>query len=197
MSQLKTDDQVQLSLKRKWQIALRRYVLDSNPSVSYAPYFGLPSLELRKWIEFQFKQHMQWSNFGQVWNLTQRVPTHLFDLREEHELEICWNFVNISIQDLKVNATTAVIELYATRQFFEKLYLSTGFEKCRKMADKLLEVESDASLIITPLETYIRENFDKITNFQGFDSEDFSRLNQGEDLQAILMEKAIIKKYGS
>jgi len=197
VEELKRDDEVQLKLKRKWQIALRRYVLDNNPSVNYAPYFGLPALELKHWIEVQFKQHMQWSNFGKVWNLTQKVPTQLFDLRNEKDLELCWNFINISIQDIKLDATTATVEMFATKQFFLNLYNTTGFEICKKMVDKLGSVELDSTTIIKPLESYIRVNLEKISNFQGFNSEDFSRLNQGEDIQTILMEKEIIKKYGS
>ena len=36
--------------KRKWQIALRRYVLDGNPSTRYAPYFGLDIKTLRRFL---------------------------------------------------------------------------------------------------------------------------------------------------
>jgi hypothetical protein len=42
--------------KRKWQIALRRYVIEKNNCITYAPYFGLDRENLRKWFEMQFEE---------------------------------------------------------------------------------------------------------------------------------------------
>ena len=56
--------------KRKWQIALRRYVLEKNKSSFYAPYFGLGIETFRKWIEVQFDSETNWENFSESWQLT-------------------------------------------------------------------------------------------------------------------------------
>ena len=52
--------------KRKWQIALRRYVIEQNRSSFYAPYFGLDIKSFRDWIEVQFDRGMNWDNFSKV-----------------------------------------------------------------------------------------------------------------------------------
>ena len=53
--------------KRKWQIALRRYVLEKNICVEYAPYFGLDIENMRKWFEYQFKDGIGWDDFAGKW----------------------------------------------------------------------------------------------------------------------------------
>ena len=59
--------------KRKWQIALRRYVLEGNPSTRYAPYFGLDINTLRNWFELQFVEPMSWENFGTKWQFEHHI----------------------------------------------------------------------------------------------------------------------------
>ena len=60
--------------KRKWQIAFRRYVLERNPSVFYAPYFGLDIDTLRKWLESQFMEGIDWDGFGKDWQFEHIIP---------------------------------------------------------------------------------------------------------------------------
>ncbi|MFL4236884.1 hypothetical protein P9433_24150, partial [Escherichia coli] len=67
--------------------------------MAYAPYFGLPATEFKSWIERQFENGMNWENFGSRWNLSQRVPTTLFDLSTDEHLRLCWHFTNTMAQD--------------------------------------------------------------------------------------------------
>ena len=53
--------------KRKWQIALRRYILNGLKCVDYASYFGIDSANFRKWIETHFDEDINWGNFSKVW----------------------------------------------------------------------------------------------------------------------------------
>lgn len=193
----RTDEVLQLTIKRKWQIALRRYILENNPSVSYAAYFGLPAVDLRKWIQLQFKEGMTWDNFGKAWNLSQKVPASLFNLREERDLTLCWHFINITVQEIKENPAVATLESFATKQYFRKLYETTGFEKFNEMCTRITQIETIDPASIKPLESFIRENQKRLEILREFDGEDFSRLNRGEDLHALITEKEIIRKYGS
>ena len=68
--------------KRKWQIALRRYVLEKNKSSQYARYFGLPIYMFRNWIELQFDESLNWDNFSTAWQFDHIVPIALFDLKK-------------------------------------------------------------------------------------------------------------------
>ncbi|HMK06931.1 MAG TPA: hypothetical protein VK476_05330 [Flavobacterium sp.] len=190
------EETAQQTLKRKWQIALRRYILEDNPSVNYAPYFGLPAFHLKKWIEIQFKANMNWENFGKAWSLTQKIPVYLFNLTDEKELALCWNFINIAVLDLHDTGGLANME-FAAKQFFADLLATTGHQKCKEMLDKIMQVEATHVKNVKPFESFIRERAEMIEMLGEFDSENFARVNRGEEIKAILMEKEIIKKYGS
>ena len=189
-------DEIQLKLKRKWQIALRRYIIDNNPSASYAPYFGLPSAKFKNWLELQFYAGMTWGNFGKTWNITQRVPSSLFDLTAEDELKLCWHYINISVQALAEPPSEAPQKLIATKIFFETMYAATAIVKCREMTDKIVEIEKIVQIDSQILLKFLRENQNLLKEVESFESDDFARLNKGEDMHTLLMEKEIIKKYG-
>ncbi len=191
------NDEAQLAIKRKWQIALRRYLLENNPAITYAPYFRLTSTEMKKWIEVQFHGEMNWDNFGKVWNLTQRVPAHLFNLLNEQDLSLCWHFINQTVQRVGENQITSTISLLGSKYFYTKLYESTQFPKCSEMILKITALEKSHSETLKASETFILENRAMINQFNELDGEDFLRLNKGTDLQSILLEKELIKKYGS
>lgn len=189
-------DEIQLKLKRKWQIALRRYIIDNNPSASYAPYFGLPSAKLKDWLELQFYAGMTWENFGKTWNITQRVPSSLFDLNAEDDLKLCWHYINISVQALAEPPSEASQKLLATKIFFETLYAATAIVKCREMTGKIEEIEKTVQIDSVELLKFLQANQSLLKEVENFESDDFARLNKGEDIHTLLMEKEIIKKYG-
>ncbi|MFI5132361.1 MAG: hypothetical protein ACHQFX_20330, partial [Chitinophagales bacterium] len=64
--------------KRKWQISLRRYVIDKSPCPLYAPYFGLDIENLRKWFEMQFSDNIAWGDFGKKWQFDHIIPVTYF-----------------------------------------------------------------------------------------------------------------------
>src|SRR6476620_5571737 len=90
-----TDGLIRAREKRKWQVALRRYVIEKNLSGPYAPYFGLGIEDFRSWIELQFTGAMTWENFGSTWQFEHIVPVAYFDFANDADLVICWNFLNI------------------------------------------------------------------------------------------------------
>src|SRR4051812_18265828 len=87
----------QFNDKRKWQIALRRYVLEQQMTSTYAPFFGLDISNFREWIQLQFINDMSWENFGKTWQLDHIVPVAYFDFQDLTDLKLCWNFLNIRV----------------------------------------------------------------------------------------------------
>lgn len=69
--------------KRKWQIALRRYVLERNVCVDYAPYFGLDIERMRHWFECQFPPGIGWTSLVNNGSLSMycRLPALIFQRR--------------------------------------------------------------------------------------------------------------------
>src|SRR5687767_12045954 len=84
--------------KRKWQINLRRYVIDQSPCPLYAPYFGLDIKNLRSWFEYQFTEDISWDDFGKKWQLDHVIPVTYFEHSQEDELKMCWNFTNLRVE---------------------------------------------------------------------------------------------------
>lgn len=57
-------------------------------------YFGCSVSELRQYIEQQFKEGMNWNNFGD-WHIDHIIPVSYFDFKEEKDFYIAWNYRNL------------------------------------------------------------------------------------------------------
>src|SRR5688500_18764886 len=87
-----TPELIKFREKRKWLVALRRYVVDGQPSFAYAPYFALNIKKLREWFEIQFDKEMSWNNFGEAWQFDHIIPVVYFNYSDKNDLKLCWNF---------------------------------------------------------------------------------------------------------
>jgi hypothetical protein len=132
--------------KRKWQVALRRYVLDGNPSAEYAAYFGLGIEQFRQWIALQFVGSMDWGNFGKAWQLDHIVPPAYFDFSLTEDL----NSVGIlSISGLPpricpiIPGKCPMLSLQSS--ISNQLYRQTGYRLCLHMVNKITQIETRAT----------------------------------------------------
>lgn len=50
---------------------------------------------LRQWVESKFMEGMSWDNYGEVWIVDHIVPARIFDLFNENDLALCWNYRNL------------------------------------------------------------------------------------------------------
>lgn len=192
-----TDSLLKFREKRKWQLSLRRYVLERNPCFAYAPYFGLDIENYRKWIELQFTGDLNWDNFGSAWQFDHIVPVGYFDFALPEDLKLCWNFINIRVEKIHLNkARGNRIDVLAVKPYFEKLYETTGFSLCNDMISKLGEIEVSNIVSEPPLESFIidrRAHFELLATLS---AEEFGQLNQGVAVSDILLEREILKKFG-
>lgn len=183
--------------KRKWQIALRRYILQNNQTSAYAPYFGLDIQGFRNWIELQFTEGLNWDNFGTAWQFDHIVPVAFFDFDHEQDLYLCWNFINIRVERLdeqnnKANKTALLV----VRNHFEDLFNKTSLYVCRQMVDRIQQMEASVSLYNPKQENFIKENKEKLQGLIGLTAGEMSLFNQGTSLKDILLQKEILKKFG-
>ena len=183
--------------KRKWQIALRRYILQNNQTSAYAPYFGLDIQGFRNWIELQFTEGLNWDNFGTAWQFDHIVPVAFFDFDHEQDLYLCWNFINIRVERLdeqnnKANKTALLV----VRNHFEDLFNKTSLHVCRQMVDRIQQMEASVSLYNPKQENFIKENKEKLQGLIGLTAGEMSLFNQGTSLKDILLQKEILKKFG-
>lgn len=183
--------------KRKWQIALRRYILEKAQSGNYARYFGLDIHFFREWIALQFKDDLCWENFADKWQFDHIVPVAYFDFTNEEDLLLCWNFINIRVERIEHNkAKGNRIDVMCVRTYFEDLYDRTKYPFCLRMLQKIKIIEANNIESNKELETFIIKNQLYFEQIALFDQADFQRLNQGASISNVLAEKEIVRKFG-
>lgn len=182
--------------KRKWQIALRRYVLEKNPCVYYAPYFGLDIKNLRKWFEYQFETGIGWNDFPKKWHFDHIIPVAYFDFSDKEELNLCWNFTNIRIEHFLKNKDRGNrLDVIAAKDYFLELYTKTNYSPCLKLLNKIDRIELQEIFRTEGQQAFIRENreyLDMIANYTAFE---FELLNSGRDINEIKKEIDFLKKF--
>lgn len=192
-----TDSLLKFREKRKWQLALRRYVLEKNISQAYAPYFGLDIESFRKWFELQFKDGLNWDNFGTAWQFEHIVPVAYFDFSDKEDLLLCWNFINIRVERLEANrARGNRVDIISVKPYFESLYEKTGYFLCARMIDKINRIQVSGIDPMPEMENFIIEQKDQLEKIAGLSQDEFTRLNQGTSLQDILLEREILRRFG-
>ncbi len=183
--------------KRRWQMALRRYVIEKNPSSAYAKYFGLDIEFFREWIAIQFKNGLSWDNFAEKWQFDHIVPVAYFDYSNEEDLLLCWNFINIRVEIIEKNkARGNRVDVMAVRTYFEDLYSKTQYPFCTRMLEKIKTIEVANIESNKELEGFIIKNQIYFEQISLLDKYDFQRLNAGVPFKTILTEKEIARKFG-
>lgn len=192
------DNLLKFREKRKWQLALRRYVIEQQLSQQYAPYFGLSIGEFRKWIELQFTAEITWNNFGKAWQFDHIVPTAYFDYSIEEDLKLCWNFINIRVGKLELNRSgESRIDVLAAKAYFQKLFETTGYSFCAKMIGKISILETWGTIQEPRLENFLIHNKEYLETLPTLSHEEFNQLNTGMSLKDILLQREILTKFGN
>ena len=192
-----TDSLLKFREKRKWQLALRRYVLEPNASSAYAFYFGLGQSEFRIWIQIQFTEGLDWENFGIEWQFDHIVPVAYFDFSKEEDLLLCWNFINIRVEKIGLNKNRGHrVDVLAVKCYFEALYKKTGYSFCSKMLEKINIIEVSNIVSDPVIEDFIIQNKEHLEKVSTLTKEEFARLNIGVSLSDILLQRKILSKFG-
>jgi len=182
--------------KRKWQIALRRYVLEKNPCTAYAPFFGLDMNKMRQWFEYQFQNGANWENFGEVWQFEHIIPVSYFDFSSETELKICWNFTNLRVEHLQKSKDKGNrLDVLAAKNFFRELYEKTNYEPCLKLLQKIDQLEIAEFISTDTQQLFIREHWDYLKTIENYSGYEFELLNTGRSTEEVKKEIDFFKKY--
>jgi hypothetical protein len=190
-----TDSLLKFREKRKWQIALRRYVLEGAICVAYAPYFGLDIKSLRQWFENQFKDGASWENFGELWQFDHIIPVTYFDFSVEDELKMCWNFTNIRVEHFQKNKDRGNrLDVLAAKNYFKELYDTTKYTKCLQLLHKIDEIELSEFVSTKEQQAFIKEHWDYLITIEGYTSFEFSLLNSGKTIDDVRKELAFMAK---
>jgi hypothetical protein len=193
-----TDAKFIHNAKRKWQIALRRYILEGAPAIQYAQYFGIDHQNLRKWIELQFTGGLSWENYATEWQFDHIVPQAYFDFANEEDLKLCWHFINIRVEPIIHNKyRSSRIDVIGVKKYFEDLFQKTGYSYCTKMLQKIESIEISNIESNHQLESFVSNNKKWLEEIQTLSAEEFAKFNSGISLEDVLLERVLFKKYGS
>jgi hypothetical protein len=180
--------------KRKWQIALRRYVIEKNRCLYYAPYFGLDIKTIRDWFSCQFQGGVGWGDFGKLWQFDHVIPVTCFDFSVEQELRMCWNFTNLRVDHFERTIERQPrVDILAARSYFTELYQKTQYTAFFKLLKKIEMIE--LSDIVDPDRqlTFILENKAYLDTLENYSAFEFELLNSGRSLQEVNQEIAFFK----
>jgi hypothetical protein len=190
-----TDSLLLFREKRKWQIALRRYVIEQKPVAFYPPYFGLDIINFRKWMEFQFDEDTKWGDFSVTWQFDHIVPVAYFDFTNDVDLRLCWNFINIRLEKISLNKNRGHrIDVLASKAYFKKLHRETKYPICLDMIEKIERIEVAEIKSTKAMEKFILENLKFLEITASFSDYEFYRLNQGLGVNEIMNERELLKK---
>lgn len=195
---------------RKWQLAYRRFVIEGIPGEKYAPYFGLNRDGLREWFELQFTAELSWDNFGTHWQFEHIIPLSYFNFELEQDLLLCWNFINIRVQEKGIRQEgmeadgrrhegmegSWQVDTLGAKQYFKTMYKNTGFSVAEKMVHKIERIESSMATIMPPQHDFIQQKKDWLENIASLNKEEFLRFNGGMPVKDLLIEREILKKFG-
>ena len=58
-------------------------------------YLGCSMDQFYNWLEFQFYDNMNWSNYGKYWHVDHTLPVASFNFENEDEIIKCFNWKNL------------------------------------------------------------------------------------------------------
>ncbi len=182
--------------KRKWQISLRRYVLEKHICVAYAPYFGLDVVNMRQWFEYQFQPGIGWDNFGKMWQFDHIIPVTYFNFSDEEDLKMCWNFTNIRVEKFQLNKDRGNrLDVLAAKNYFKELYEKTNYIPCLKLLQKIDSLELTEFVSTDRQQAFIREHWEYLNMIESYSFFEFELLNSGRDISEVKKEIAFLKKF--
>ena len=180
--------------KRKWQIALRRYVLEGNPSTRYAPYFGLDINTLRNWFELQFVEPMSWENFGTKWQFEHHIPVSYFDFSKDEELKLCWNFLNLRAELVDSTSGGQNHTFIKARTFFQGIADLTGNKISRELLQKIQKIESGQQGDFQKQADFLNQRAKEFKSLEHYGEFEFGLLNKGHTIEEVNKELEALKK---
>ncbi|MDE3247459.1 MAG: hypothetical protein KGO82_02285 [Bacteroidota bacterium] len=189
-----TDSVVKLREKKKWQIALRRYVVEMSPCYEYAPYFGLSITDIRAWFEAQFNPSMTWDNFGTAWQFAHIVSPHHFDWNQPAELQLCWNFTNLKAES--TNHATSTDPIGYAKNYFSALASTSDYPLTRSMLAKIATLTPPAPSLDKQI-SFINARESYLTELSQLDPQAFAQLNSGQSPGDLIKEITLLKKYST
>jgi hypothetical protein len=119
--------------KKRLQIALRRLYATNSPSKEILTFIGIDKQGFINHVNKYLLEGMTKENFGKIWGLDHIVPVDLFDINDEAEKKLCYNYQNIIPMfnnDNRVKGASVHFSLDKLETMYTNVYIQQLKEKC-------------------------------------------------------------------
>jgi hypothetical protein len=82
-------------IKASMYADFRDFLLLKRTPKKIRKHISIDAFMLREWIESKFTKDMSWENYGSYWVVDHIVPMRFFNLLDENDLSLCWNYKNL------------------------------------------------------------------------------------------------------
>ena len=90
-------------------------------------YLGCSIEYFIKWLEFQFYDGMDWSNYGWFWHIDHTIPISAFNFENDFEIMKCFNWVNL--RPLRADKNICKSNIVEMREYLFQEIKATKFLK--------------------------------------------------------------------
>ncbi len=93
-----------------------------NKSKTSSFYFGENIENIKKWLEFNFDEFMNWENYGLYWQIDHTIPINSFNLSDENDVQICFCWMNLMPLSKQLNSKKSD-KIITSRIFYQEIKL--------------------------------------------------------------------------
>jgi hypothetical protein len=105
-------------IKKSLAARLRQVLVKNESTMNY---IGCNIQYLREWFEYNFTEEMNWNNYGTYWSIDHVIPVRYFDLTNEDEKYLCWNWSNMIPVTVEFNSKKKTIDMEQINHSIEQL----------------------------------------------------------------------------
>lgn len=105
--------------------------LKNNKSKKSLFYLGENVENIKKWIEFNWKDDMTWENYGKYWEIDHSLPVKCFDMKNDEDVKICFSWMNLIPLEKSINLKKSN-KILSPRILYQEIKLR---DYCKKNID--------------------------------------------------------------
>lgn len=92
---LEAKEKTKKEIKNAMYQDFKDFITLSRTPKKMRSYVSIDAFMLREWVESKFTKDMSWCNYGDYWVVDHIVPLRFFNLNNENDMRICWNYKNL------------------------------------------------------------------------------------------------------
>jgi hypothetical protein len=81
-----------VTIRNSLRKRLHAYITKNRSTTDYV---GTSIEVIKEWLEFNFEEDMTWENYGTLWNIDHTIPCILFDMKDDAQIHLCFDWKNL------------------------------------------------------------------------------------------------------